>query len=137
MRRDDNVKNAARSEGATTPRETAGASAGSAPAGSQLPTPDEIMADIIEYAIAVARDDFETRERVHDSIRHGHLARLYVAAAGQHRAEDDLEVILGSRPTHQCAGWDCANCLERDNAIRDLIARRPTAGLAHDSKEPK
>lgn len=39
---------------------------------------------------------------------------------------DELEAILGSRPRHDCAGWDCANCHERDNAIRDLIESRNT-----------
>ena len=44
---------------------------------------------------------------------------------------DELEAILGSRPTHQCAGWDCANCHERDNALRELLAaRRSEAGDA-------
>lgn len=34
---------------------------------------------------------------------------------------DDLDSILGGRPAHDCAGWDCANCHERDNAIRALL----------------
>lgn len=41
--------------------------------------------------------------------------------------DDDLEAILGSRPAHDCAGWDCANCHERDNAIRNLLAARDRA----------
>jgi hypothetical protein len=39
---------------------------------------------------------------------------------------DELEAIIGQRPSHDCAGWDCANCHDRDNQLRDLLARART-----------
>jgi hypothetical protein len=44
------------------------------------------------------------------------------AGHASNSASAELEAILGSRSRHDCAGWDCANCHERDNAIRDLLA---------------
>lgn len=49
------------------------------------------------------------------------LDRLASYAAA---SSDELEAILGQRPKHECAGWDCSRCEELDNALRDLFASR-------------